>query len=211
MRDELRELVARHSVEGSVELPVPRLTLHRSARLTEPVQVLHRPALCVVLQGGKRAILGTRVFTYDPESYLVLSVELPLTSAVVEADRKRPYLGMSLALERSILSPLILEAGGDEPVRPLSAGLTQSPLGPDLLDPLLRLVRLMDSPEDVDFLAPLIERRSSSGCYADLRHRCCGRSRRLVVGRLASSAPQRGSRNIMPSRSASRRWPSWRT
>jgi AraC-like DNA-binding protein len=158
MRDELRELVARHSVEGSVALPVPRLTLHRSARPTEPVQVLYRPALCVVLQGGKRAILGTRVFTYDPDSYLVLSVELPLTSAVVEADRKRPYLGMSLALERSILSPLILEVSGAEPVRPLSAGLTQSPLGPDLLDPLLRLMRLMDSPGDVDFLAPLIER-----------------------------------------------------
>ena len=158
MLDELRNLVARHSVEGSTESLVPRLTLHRSAHPTEPVQALHRPALCIVLQGGKRAFLGKRVFAYDPETYLILSVELPLTSAVVEADRGRPYLGISLALERSILSPLIFEIDAAAPAKPLTTGLTQSPLGADLLDSLLRFLRLLDRPADIRFLAPLIER-----------------------------------------------------
>lgn len=158
MVDELRDVVARHAVEGSLLSPVPRLTLHRSARPTDPVQVLHRPALCVVLQGGKRALLGSRVFDYDTNTYLILSVELPLTSAVVEADSRRPYLGISIELERSILSPLILEVGGSAADRPLMAGVTQSPLETDLLDPLLRLLRLLDRPDEISFIAPLVER-----------------------------------------------------
>lgn len=107
---------------------------------------------------GSASCLGKRVFAYDPETYLILSVELPLTSAVVEANRGQTYLGMSLAIERSILSPLILEVDAAAPAKPLTAGLTQSPLGADLLDPLLRFLRLLDRPADIPFLAPLIER-----------------------------------------------------
>lgn len=189
---------------------MPRLTLHRSSRPTEPVRVLHRPALCVVFQGGKCAFLGQRVFSYDPNTYLILSTELPLTSAVVEADQGRPYLGLSLDLEASVLSPLMLDMADAAPDAPLVAGLTQSPMDVDLLDPLLRLLRLLNRPADIQILGPLIEREI-------LFRLLCG-PQASVVRQIAatggmrpgSSARHPGSSRTMPSRSASASWPAWR-
>lgn len=154
----LRDIVLRHSVEGSLLMPIPRLTLHRSGRVTAPVQALHRPALCIVLQGGKRAFLGAQVYDYNVESYLILSVDLPLTSAIVEADIERPYLGLSLELDAATLSSLILQMAGEALDAEVVPGLMQSPIEADLLDPLFRLLQLLDRPDDLPVLGPLIER-----------------------------------------------------
>lgn len=156
--ESLRRVVGRHVREGSSQTVVPRLTLHHSSVTTEPVQNIHRPALCIVLQGEKRAFLGPTIHSYDPDMYLITLVELPLSSAVIEASEASPYLGISLELDPDALSSLILQMPSDAPDPQPVSGIVQSPVDLDLIDALHRLTRLLDHPSEVPILAPLIER-----------------------------------------------------
>ncbi len=152
--NELCALITRHCHRDLTPTAVPRLTLSRSNVTTELSAAMYYPLLCVVARGRKRIFLGHEEFQYDPNSYLVASVDLPVSGQVLEA----PCLGVTLALEPATLAALLLEmppaSGGGTP----SKAMAVNPLEADLLDPLLRLLRLLDRPGDIPVLAPIIER-----------------------------------------------------
>lgn len=153
--------MARHIREDGVwPTSVPRLALIRSARPSEPLHALHAPALCIVAQGGKTVLLGDKVYAYGPEQYLTVAVEVPIIGQVTDARPDKPYLCLRLDLDPVRLGTLIQDAG-------LSAtsinGSTASSLclarsSPELMDAAIRLVRLLDTPDDATVLAPLVER-----------------------------------------------------
>ncbi|WP_341476952.1 AraC family transcriptional regulator [Sphingomonas oleivorans] len=136
---------------------VPRLSLIRASQPTEPRATVYEPALCIVAQGRKRAMLGATIFDYDPAKYLVVSVDLPIVGQVVEASEAEPFLCFRLELDVPALAALLLEmprdAGSGD-----SAGLAVNAITPDLLDPVIRLMRLLERPADIPILAPLAER-----------------------------------------------------
>lgn len=151
---ELCTLLSRHCPSGITATGIPRLVLSRSQTTTEMSAANYYPLLCVVAQGRKRIFLGKEEFIYDPSTYLIASVDLPVTGQVIEA----PCLGVTLALDPKLLAALLLE------MPPMAAGwaaskaLAVNALEDDLLDPLLRMLRLLDRPDDIPVLAPLIER-----------------------------------------------------
>ena len=157
--EELTALVGRlATAEGFNRTPIPRLALSRSSQPTEPMHAMHEPALCIVLQGRKRVILGDRVYHYDASRYLVVSVDLPVIGHVVEASAALPYLGLRLDLDPAMLAAIMLEADPGDPVAGAGPGLAVDPASPELLDAMLRLVRLLETPRDIAMLAPLAER-----------------------------------------------------
>lgn len=155
---ELRSLLRRHSREGRVMTPVPRLSLLCASHPTQPLTSLYRPLFCVVAQGGKRSLIGDRVLEYRAGTCLVVSVDLPVTSEVVAASAGEPYLAVSIALDPAVLAALLLDTPAPGAAAPLSPGLAVSPLPAPLLDPVVRLLRLLDHPDDIAVLAPLVER-----------------------------------------------------
>ncbi len=153
--NELCSLLTRHCREGWTATAVPRLTLSRACATSEVSAAMYFPLFCVLAQGRKRVWLGEEEFQYDPTSYLVASVDLPVIGQVIEG----PCLGFTLALEPAMLATLLLElppeaTGRTAPGRALAVNA----LDPGLLDPCLRLLRLLDSPADIPVLAPLAER-----------------------------------------------------
>jgi AraC-like DNA-binding protein len=135
------------------------LRLARSSHPTEPVHAVYQPAFCFVAQGCKQALLGEEVFRYDPGNYLIFTVDLPLTFQVKEALPERPYLGLRLNLDPSLVASVVMESGlesqkGDARLKAMDV----SPMDADLIDALVRLVRLMDEPIERKVLAPLIIR-----------------------------------------------------
>lgn len=159
----LAAAVARHApADGIHDTPLPGLRLIRSSSPTMPMPVLYERTLCVVAQGRKRAVLGTTAFVYDPAHYLVTSVDLPVTGAVIEASPERPYLCVSLDLDMVVLGDLALRhpsAGADiDDGDGEATGMTLSRTTPALLDATLRLTQLLDTPADADALAPLVTR-----------------------------------------------------
>ena len=164
MIEELRDRVARHCSQPVTFTHVPHLTLSRADCGSGPVVAVYEPLLCVVVQGRKRVFVGEQVLEYSPATYLLASMHLPAASVVIDG----PTLGCVIALDTAVLTQLAMElsvAGpgddrddDDQPGRSPSSAMTVHPLGDDLLDPLLRLVRLLDHPQDVAVLAPMIER-----------------------------------------------------
>jgi len=160
-RRELVALLARHtgSLEGSIETAVPGLRIHRIMHPGEPKHVIQAAAFAVIAQGAKRLLIGDEAYEYDPMHYLVSSVDLPAVAQVSVASACEPYLGLRLELDTGEIRALISDARLPPPERgEPSRGLYVHPLDPTLLDVVLRLLRLLDSPRDIPILAPMIKR-----------------------------------------------------
>jgi AraC-like DNA-binding protein len=151
---ELRDLLLRHCQSEVTATAVRRLTLSRSETTTKLSAVIYYPLLCVVAQGRKRIFLGDEELEYNPSTYLVASIDLPVTGQVIEA----PYLGCTLALDPGVLTELLLDMPSIAGDRTVCTAMEVNRLEDDLLDPLLRLMRLLDRPQDIPVLAPLFER-----------------------------------------------------
>ncbi|CAA9336291.1 MAG: Transcriptional regulator, AraC family, partial [uncultured Chloroflexia bacterium] len=159
-QNELACLIDEHVMEDGVHPTViPRVSLIRMSQPTEPLHALHEPALCIVAQGKKQVLLGDKVYLYNRDQYLIVSVDLPVIGQIIEAEPETPYLCFRLDLDAAMLGELMIEAGlAALTGQPPSSGLTLSPAAPELLDAVIRLLRLLATPRDVNILAPLAER-----------------------------------------------------
>ncbi|UAK23142.1 AraC family transcriptional regulator [Sphingomonas nostoxanthinifaciens] len=152
----MRAIAERHGNGARQDTPLPRVAVHVGCTMTKPTPGVYEPALCLVLQGAKQILIGDRTLRYDPASYFIATIDLPACGWVVEASPARPYVAVSMKLDRSTLSSLILDVpGGSEGE---TAGFAVSAVTPDLLDAWSRLLALLDRPEDVPVLAPIHER-----------------------------------------------------
>jgi AraC-like DNA-binding protein len=158
-REELIERMTNASPEDGVLEVFPGLFLGRSSIPTERVHTVFNPAFCVIAQGSKQVLLGEETFRYDPGNYLISTVDLPIVSHVVEASKEHPYLSFRLDLDASFVASVMMESGieskkGDESVKAMDV----SSIDADLLDAVVRLARLLDTPDEIQVLAPLIIR-----------------------------------------------------
>jgi AraC-like DNA-binding protein len=121
--------------------------------------VLAQPALCIMAQGRKEVRLADEFFNYDPLNYLVVSVSMPLSGRVVNVSPEDPILAVRLDIDPTEITALIADAGPmGVPTRPTGRGLYVEQIDSSMLDAVLRLARLLDSPKDIAMLAPLIRR-----------------------------------------------------
>ncbi|WP_257452926.1 AraC family transcriptional regulator [Archangium lipolyticum] len=146
--------------DGVHPTAIERLSLIRASRPgDEPLHLVHQPAVCVIAQGSKRVMLGEEVYQYDASRYLVASVDLPVTAQVEQATPRAPYLCFRLDIDPGELADLVLQAGlPASPQRSASRGMFLGQISPVLLEAVQRLVRLLDTPEDIPALAPLAVR-----------------------------------------------------
>lgn len=154
---ELADRVARLTAggEGFRATPLPRLHLVRFDRPTACMHALYEPRLCLVVQGSKTATLGEQHYRYDPLHYLVVSMSLPMIGQVIEASPHKPYLSLRLDLDPEEIASLLL----DTAERPAASGSPcaayAARVSAPLLDAVLRLMRLFDTPGDLPVLAPM--------------------------------------------------------
>lgn len=181
VRVELVELLQRRTgSDGRHETAIPQLRLYRFSYPTEPLYVLQEPAVYIVVQGRKQVTVGNKTYIYDPSQYLAVSVDLPAVGNVVEASPKAPYLCMTLTVDPRELAALIVEASRSAPDTGYDPrALYLSPLRTPLLDGFLRLIRLLDTPQDIAVLAPLILRELH---YRLLQSEQFGRLAQMAIG-----------------------------
>ena len=119
------ENITPHAIESGIfTTKIPDLEIIRSDCTTEELWTLHKPAMCIVLQGKKRVILGRQIFDYDMSKYLSVSFDLPLTGQVIEASKQAPYLCIKLNIDSSILADLVVAIHDRQKVNsPISSGL----------------------------------------------------------------------------------------
>ena len=150
---------ARLQADGPQQTAYPGLTLIRFSGPSNLDCGQYRPSLTIAVQGAKRVHLGDDVYEYDEASYLLSAFELPVQARITLATPQVPYLCVSLDLDARRIGDLIGEvdlpaAAEAAPARGLAVGRITA----DLLEPALRLVRLLDRPHDLRVLGPLVER-----------------------------------------------------
>ena len=144
--------------DGTVE-PLKGLHLNRVSSPMEPLHSVYDPVFCVIAQGSKEVFLGDERYLYDPSHYLLVTAELPLVSHVLDASKERPYLSLRLELDPTLVGSVMVEADHPSPQNHADVrAINVSSLDAGLLDAVVRLVRLLDTPAEAPFLAPLITR-----------------------------------------------------
>lgn len=145
--------------DGTHTTAIPSLRLIRASNVSEPLHSIYEPSLCVIAQGSKIVMLAHESYQYDSTSYLVASVHLPISGQIIQATQQKPYLCAQLSFSTDEILDIVKESNQAWNEKFDSGrGILVNRSNPLLLDALLRLVRLLDTPQDISVLAPLIIR-----------------------------------------------------
>lgn len=157
---ELADSIARFSaIDGTYQTDFPPLSLIRSSEDAVPVYTVYEPSICLVAQGSKLVLLGDEAYRYGPSQYFAVSVDLPISGQVTEASSEHPYLAVRLRIDPQQVLELLREKEDGSAARISTArGLYVSEAASGMLDAFLRLVRLLETPEDLPVLAPMAAR-----------------------------------------------------
>ncbi len=162
-RQELAALVTRHTDgkgNGFHKTAIDKLEFQLESSAPVALHGVAEPILAILIQGKKEALLGEETYRYGAAQYLVVSVDLPISGFVLEATPDKPYLGFKLNLDPRQLCDIIttqtkpIESKKENSVRGLFVSTADTPL----LDCALRLTQLLDTPQDIPMLAPMIIR-----------------------------------------------------
>jgi AraC-like DNA-binding protein len=164
MRDriaEFRDIIARNASDDGAT-PIRGLMLKRQTTPTALTHTAQSPCFGLVVQGRKRLQLGNETHEYGVGDYLLVSLDLPVSSCIVDASADEPHLGLGLFIDPRQLHDVLARCGNGaadaQPVPTVPArGLAVAKASDDLLDAALRLVRLLDRPQDIAVMAPLLE------------------------------------------------------
>lgn len=156
----MRALLARHA-RPDMSTAIDGVLISKVERQSPPATSMSGTVMALVAQGAKQMALGDRVYEYRAGQYLVASVDLPVTGRFTRASADSPALGFGLVLHPPTVAELLLQAApGDLPPVPgaTPSGLVVSDAPDELVDAVIRLLRLLDRPRDVAVLAPLVKR-----------------------------------------------------
>jgi AraC-like DNA-binding protein len=157
---ELIAIVSRFAAtDGPYDTAIGGLFFSRQSAPTSYSHIAQWPCFALVLQGAKTLNVGADTYRYSVGDYLMVSLDLPVASRVTEASVDRPYLGFGMAIDPARLKEVLARV--DVVPRAVAPddmrGVAVNVAPPDLLDAALRLLRLLDRPQDIAAMAPLIE------------------------------------------------------
>ena len=160
MREELARRIAAYAPSpGENPTSIAGMSLYRRTEPTACYRASYEPSLTVFVQGRKRVNLGGHIYMCDRSSFLLSSIDVPAESQIVEASELVPLLSMFLQLDM----PTVREIIGREELPELetsvhSRGIAVGETTVGLLDACIRLIDLLETPEDIPFLSHLIQR-----------------------------------------------------
>lgn len=142
---------------GEYLAPFGGLALHRIHTMMNTRPVVLKPVVVVIAQGQKCVRTELAEYTYGESNYFIVGMDMPSSCAMKEPSPDSPFLSMVLELDRGLIAQIAAEVpptpGGPDAV---SGSAMVADLRPDLLDAFLRLLELVEQPEQARMLAPLV-------------------------------------------------------
>jgi len=155
----IRKVMAQIPADGMAPTAMPGLSLYRRSEPTACNCVNYQPELIVFLQGEKQIQVGGVTHMCNGSTFLLTSIDLPVTSQVTKATKTEPILGLVLRLEMPLVREILSQeefAAADFPrgARGMAVGATTT----EMLNVCSRMLDLLDSPSEIVFLGGLLHR-----------------------------------------------------
>lgn len=156
----LKEKLLRWMPEsGRYTTAIDGLAIFRRNEAKKAENCIYQPLAAVLVQGCKRSIIGSEEYSYGKNHCLVVGVDLPSANYVIGASPEQPLLGLSLYLDKYLTTQLAAEIQpSTRPGNDSCKGMAVAEVDPDVLDAFLRLAELIEKPERIPVLAPMIIR-----------------------------------------------------
>ena len=153
---EAKSILLRHCEEDGLAMSVmPGVHLMRFGWRSLPLVAKQGPCMAIVLQGTKSVEFGQTHLEYGAGQYLLASMDLPATSRIVSASKRQPLLAVGVDIDFGELKEVIQRCDALPPPSSQS-GMTIFEADAELLESVVRLLRLMDTPQHAKPLAPLV-------------------------------------------------------
>jgi len=156
--DELIDIIDRYSKSDGIHATaVNGLYCYKMSKLNIRLPIIYRPSIYVVVQGNKQVLLGNDIFQYRQGEYLAVAVDLPLIGEVTKASKQKPYLCVQIDIDTQLMTELAMKFDANtqkqyEASKGIFVGSTDS----KLMDAITRLMRLLNSPEDIPYLSTML-------------------------------------------------------
>ena len=156
----LRQVIAAHTHgDQDYHTAISELGFFRREHISSPCNCMVEPGVVLAVQGEKQMLVGDQCYPYDAEHFLLNSVDLPASSQVLSASPTQPCLGLVLRLDLRIMAELIAQGGICPPAaQPVQPGMALGTVTTELLEAFSRLLGLLQQPQHISVLAPLIKR-----------------------------------------------------
>lgn len=146
----------RLAAPGYYTTDIPGFYMNRVDDATRSEKCFYRPKVILMVQGGKRAVVGSEEMVYRENQCLVPGIEVPGTSYVMEASPQKPLITISVDLNIGVISQMLSEmplekvSGGG-----LCKGLAVADADEGMMGSFLRLLELLDKKDEIPILAPI--------------------------------------------------------
>lgn len=152
----LKELILRRMpTAGNYSTPIKGLVLHRRDEINKQENCFNGPIYAATVQGNKRTIIGNEEYRYGVGYSLVAGVNMPTISHITTATPMQPYLVVSLDIDSHLTAQLLEQLPKVKLQQPFKR-VVVAKTDQQILKALVRLVQLLDRPEQTPYLAPLI-------------------------------------------------------
>lgn len=161
VRSEIEAIIARYSARGVGEAtPVPGLSVGRKTKPLPPTSLIHDPSLCLCIRGAKNMIVGERRFTHREDQFLLFSAESPVVVSIDNATESTPYTALQIYLDLEIAREVAADMDANRLGTSASTAswVEIATLTDELFDAVLRLVRLIERPNDIPIMRDVIQR-----------------------------------------------------
>lgn len=155
LNNELLELIGKHAItDGVNETIIPGVSLFRASKIEDPVPSVYNPCLCIIVQGEKDVVLNKETYHYSPMQYLTIAVDLPMMNQITQATKDKPYLLIKIDIDTlQLLDLLVLGKFSFKLSSKTARGIFVGTQDKQMFESVVRLARLLDTPNDVPILA----------------------------------------------------------
>ena len=145
--------------EGYNLTALPSVRVLRANRALARTPVLYDPGIVIVCQGRKRGYFGDRLYLYDAQHYLAVSVPVPF-SMETDATPERPLLALYLHLDFALAAELAsqIDAAGVATDAQAPQSMLSTPMDDAMRTSVLRFIEAMTRPLEAAVLGPALLR-----------------------------------------------------
>ncbi|MEP9368551.1 AraC family transcriptional regulator [Xanthobacter sp. VNH20] len=159
LRREIEEVIARHSRStGSYETAVPGLNVARITRPVPPTTHLSDASVCVCVRGAREVAVGDHVWSQGEDWFLLSAIGSPAIVTITDASPEHPYTALRIDLDLDLARQVMADIDIQGAAEVIASSSQLGRVDRAFLDAVARLVRLIESPDDVSFMSSLIHR-----------------------------------------------------